>query len=165
MGLAAAPTFVLSLVPLMLIGAAHLTSASTLNTTVQLQVDEHRRAQVLSLYFMVLMSSNPLGQLALGQLIELIGPRSAFGAYGAVLLGGTAMFHVLGWLRHMDVQVGEYSPEVVPEVHPTTPSPPRPTRPRPVSLNPPTGLWDRRFGSGWPPGWCVWAGRWVSGRV
>ena len=129
MGLAAAPTFVLSLVPLMLIGAAHLTSASTLNTTVQLQVDEHRRAQVLSLYFMVLMSSNPLGQLALGQLIELIGPRSAFGAYGAVLLGGTAMFHVLGWLRHMDVQVGEYSPEVVPEVHPTTPSPPRPTRP------------------------------------
>ena len=36
---------------------------------------------------------------------------------------------------------------------------------RPLSLNPPTGLWDRRFGSGWPPGWCVWAGRWVSGRV
>ena len=34
-----------------------------------------------------------------------------------------------------------------------------------LSLNPPTGLWDRRFGSGWPPGWCVWAGRWVSGRV
>ena len=33
------------------------------------------------------------------------------------------------------------------------------------NLNPPTGLWDRRFGSGWPPGWCVWAGRWVSGRV
>ena len=34
-----------------------------------------------------------------------------------------------------------------------------------LNLNPPTGLWDRRFGSGWPPGWCVWAGRWVSGRV
>lgn len=125
-GLAAAPTFLTFLVPLVLIGAAHLTSASSLNTAVQLQVDEERRAQVLSLYVMVLMSSNPLGQLALGQLIELIGPRPAFAAYGAALLAGTAALQALGWLSHLDIEVGEYSPEVAPEAHPTTPSPPRP---------------------------------------
>ena len=128
LALMAAPTFVSFLVPLMFIGAAHLTSASALNTAVQLQVDEERRAQVLSLYLMVLMSSNPLGQLVLGQLIERIGARAAFGTYGAVLLGGTALLHALGWLRHLDVEVGEYSPDVVPEAHPTTPSPPRTRR-------------------------------------
>ncbi|MXW96827.1 MAG: MFS transporter [Acidimicrobiaceae bacterium] len=126
--LAVAPSFASYLVPLAFIGAAHLASASSLNTAVQLQVDEERRTQVMSLYVMVLMSSNPLGQLLLGQLIELVGPRPAFGAYGALLLAGTAALHGSGWLRHLDVEVGEYSPEVAPEVHPTTPSPPRPKR-------------------------------------
>lgn len=129
LALAVAPTFVTYLVPLAFIGAAHLASASALNTAVQLQVDEDRRTQVMSLYVMVLMASNPLGQLALGQLIELIGPRPAFGVYGALLLGGTAVLHGMGSLRHLDVEVGGYSPDVVPEVHPTTPSPPRPPRP------------------------------------
>ena len=126
--LAVAPTFVLYLVPLVAIGAAPLASASALNTAVQLQVDEERRTHVMSLYVMVLMSSNPLGQLALGQLIELVGARPAFGLYGALLLVGTAVLHTRGWLRQLDVEVGEYSPGVVPEIHPTTPSPPRPKR-------------------------------------
>ena len=34
-----------------------------------------------------------------------------------------------------------------------------------LSLNPPTGLWDRRFGAGWLLGWCVCAGRRVLGRA
>ena len=129
--LAVAPTFVVYLVPLAAIGAAHLASASALNTAVQLQVDEERRTHVMSLYVMVLMSSNPLGQLALGQLIELVGARPAFGVYGALLLGGTAVLHGSGSLRHLDVEVGEYSPEVAPEIHPTTPSPPRRDRGEP----------------------------------
>ena len=123
--LSVAPTFVLFLVPLVFVGAAHLASASALNTTVQLQVDEERRTQVLALYIMVLMTSNPLGQFTLGQLIELFGARPAFATYGAALLAGTAVLQGGGWLRHMDVEIGEYSPEVAPEVHPTTPVPPR----------------------------------------
>ena len=125
--LSVAPTFEAYLVPLALIGAAHLASASALNTAVQLQVDEDRRTQVMSLYIMALMTSNPVGQLVLGQLIEAIGARGAFGLYGALLLGGTALLHTLGWLSELDVEVGEYSPQVAPEVHPTTPSPPRRT--------------------------------------
>ncbi len=125
LALAVAPTFVSYLVPLALIGAAHLATASALNTAVQLQVDEERRTQVMSLYIMVLMSSNPLGQLALGQLIELIGPRPAFGLYGAALLAGTVWLDAAGWLRQLDLEIGKYSPDVMPEVHPTTPSPPR----------------------------------------
>ena len=130
LALAVAPTFLVYLVPLAAIGAAHLASASALNTAVQLQVDEERRTQVMSLYVMVLMSSNPLGQLALGQLIEAIGARPAFGLYGALLLAGTAVLHVRGWLRQLDIEVGEYSPQVAPEIHPTTPAPPRRPHPR-----------------------------------
>ena len=33
-----------------------------------------------------------------------------------------------------------------------------------LSLDPPTGLWDRRFGAGWSLGWCVCAGWRVLGR-
>ena len=124
--LSVVPTFGLFLVPLVFIGAAHLTTASALNTTVQLQVDEDRRTQVLALYIMVLMTSNPLGQFSLGWLIELVGARPAFGVYGAALLVGTVLLQGLGWLRHLDVEIGEYSPEVAPEAHPTTPAPPRP---------------------------------------
>ncbi len=130
LALAVAPTFLVYLVPLAAIGAAHLASASALNTAVQLQVDEERRTQVMSLYVMVLMSSNPLGQLVLGQLIEAIGARPAFGLYGALLLAGTAVLHVRGWLRQLDIEVGEYSPQVAPEIHPTTPAPPRQPHPR-----------------------------------
>ena len=127
-GLAAAPSFGLSLVPMVLIGAAHLTSASTLNTTVQMQVDEDRRAQVLSVYLMVLLLANPFGQLVLGQLIEVIGARPAFGLAGALLLAATVPMQVFGLFRRLDTEVGAYEPEVVPEIHPTTPSPPRPGR-------------------------------------
>ena len=125
LALSVAPTFLVYLVPLAAIGAAHLASASALNTAVQLQVDEERRTQVMSLYVMVLMTSNPLGQLVLGQLIEVMGARPAFGLYGALLLAGTAVLDFRGWLRQLDIEVGEYSPQVAPEIHPTTPAPPR----------------------------------------
>ena len=119
-----APSFGLSLVPLALVGAAHLSSASTLNTTVQMQVDEERRAQVLSVYLMVLMSANPFGQLVMGQLVELIGARPAFAISGAVLLAANVPLHLLGGFKRLDADSGTYVPAVNPEVHPTTPAPP-----------------------------------------
>ena len=124
LGLAAAPSFGVSLVPMALIGAAHLTSASTLNTTVQMQVDEDRRAQVLSVYLMVLLLANPFGQLVLGQLVEVIGARPAFGLAGALLLAATVPMQMVGLLGRLDTEVGAYEPEVAPEIHPTTPAPP-----------------------------------------
>lgn len=126
LGFSVAPSFVASLVPMALIGAAHLASASTLNTTVQMQVDEDRRAQVLSMYLMVLMLSNPFGQLVLGQLVEVIGARPAFGLCGALLLAVTVLMWMVGLMRNLDAEVGAYEPQVVPEVHPTMPSPPSP---------------------------------------
>lgn len=124
LGLAVAPSFGVSLLPMALIGASHLTSASTLNTTVQMQVDEERRAQVLSVYLMVLLLANPFGQLVLGQMVELIGPRIAFGLCGVLLLAATVLMRAAGVLARLDIDVGAYEPEVASEVHPTMPAPP-----------------------------------------
>ena len=105
-GIAAAPNFNVALAAFALMGAAHLTSASTLNTTVQLQVDESRRAKVLSIYLMALLMANPVGQLALGQMIEWTGPRRAFGAAGGVLLATAVVLGLSGRLRRLDEEGG-----------------------------------------------------------
>jgi len=102
MSFSLAPVFPLALVSLMVVGACHLTSASLLNTTIQLQVDESRRAKVLSVYIMALTIASPLGQLTLGQLIELIGPRPVIFGAGAVMLGGGLVLVTAGRLAELD---------------------------------------------------------------
>ena len=124
MALAAAPAFWMALAALAVMGASHLTSAATLNTTIQLQVDEHRRAQVIAVYMMALLLANPVGQLALGRLIELIGPRPAFGLAGATLVAATLVLRASGRLSRLDLEGGRYEPRVLAEFHPTTPTAP-----------------------------------------
>ncbi len=123
--LAVAPAYELALVGLFLMGAAHITSASTLNTAIQMQVDEEVRAKVLSVYLMVLMTANPMGQLILAQLVEQIGPRETIAGAGG------ALFLVAGWLRFrghlngLDEETGAYEPAAAAEAHPSTPAPPK----------------------------------------
>jgi MFS family permease len=120
-----APTFELALLGLVIMGAAHIASASTLNTAIQLQVDEDVRAKVLSVYLTTLLLANPIGQLVLGKLIEVIGPRETIGGAGAVLLTMAVLLKVTGRLSGLDVEIGTYEPAASAEVHPTTPAPPR----------------------------------------
>ncbi len=129
--LASAPIYELALVGLFLMGAAHITTASTLNTAIQMQVDENVRAKVLSVYLVVLMTSNPMGQLILAQVIELTGPRETIGAAGGCL------FVLAGWLRFrghlsgLDEETGVYEPAAAAEAHPSTPAPPKGYQPSP----------------------------------
>ncbi len=90
---ALSPTFVVALVALLIAGAAYLAIASTLNTAVQLQVDEDMRGKVLSLYVMGLTIATPIGSLLQGWLVEVIGPRPVVAGAGA------AMFAITVWLR------------------------------------------------------------------
>lgn len=122
MALAAAPAFWMALVALAVMGASHLTSAAMLNTTIQLQVEEHRRAQVIAVYMMALLLANPVGQLVLSRMIELIGPRPTFGIAGATLVAATLALRASGRLSRLDLEGGRYEPRVLAEFHPTTPS-------------------------------------------
>ena len=121
----AAPTFLLSLLGMFTMGMAHIASASTLNTAIQLQVDESVRAKVLSVYITTLLLATPLGLLVLGQTIDRFGPRETFVVSGVALVVVAVALTVTGRLRGLDVEVGDYEPAAAAEVHPTTPAPPR----------------------------------------
>ena len=88
-----APVYPLGVAMLLITGAGYLAIASTLNTTVQLQVDEIMRGKVIALYVMCLTIALPLGGLAQGLLAQFIGPQAAVALFGAGFLG------VWAWLR------------------------------------------------------------------
>jgi MFS family permease len=135
LGVGLAPNFRLAQVALLVMGMAHIASASTLNTAIQLQVDETVRAKVLSVYLTVLLLANPLGQLALGQAIDIVGPQQTYVLAGAVLFAVAVFLVATGRLAGLDTEVGTYEPAAAAEAHPSTPAPPmvsatRPHRPR-----------------------------------
>lgn len=94
LGFALSPYYWLGVIALAVLGAAHIATASTLNTVIQLQVEEALRAKVLALYLMTLLAGLPLGAQLQGALADLIGPRIAVGGAG-VLLAATALWWVL----------------------------------------------------------------------
>ncbi|MEM8706948.1 MAG: MFS transporter [Actinomycetota bacterium] len=123
--IAAAPVFVVALVGAYMMGAAHLTSASTLNTAIQLQVDEAVRAKVLAVYLSMLTAANPLGQLLLGQLIDRTNPRFAYAVTGGVFITIAGFLAAGGRLRGLDDEAGEVTEPYGGDVQPTAPSAPK----------------------------------------
>lgn len=99
LGFALSPSLIMALGALLLVGAAHLTSASVLNTAVQVQVPEERRAKVLSVHMMVVTLSSPVGQLVLGQVMARFAPRSTMVGAG-VLMGAVAAYFIIS--RRLD---------------------------------------------------------------
>ena len=83
----------LGLVALLVTGAGYLALASTLNTTIQLQVDEIMRGKVIALYVMCLTVALPIGALLQGVFAQFVGPQIA------VMVFGTLFLAVWGWLR------------------------------------------------------------------
>jgi MFS family permease len=92
MAFALSPTYWWGVLALLVAGAGYLAVASTLNTTLQLLVDEHMRGKVIALYLMGLTGTVPLGNLIQGWLTEVIGPRIT------VTLSGAAFLAVVAWL-------------------------------------------------------------------
>ncbi|CAN5725977.1 MFS transporter [soil metagenome] len=89
---ALAPAYPVALVALTVAGGGYLALASTLNTTLQLQVDESMRGKVLALYLMGLTISFPVGSLIQGWLADHVGPRPTVAAAAGLLLAVAAWF-------------------------------------------------------------------------
>ena len=85
-------------------GAGYLAIASSLNTTIQLQVDETKRGKVLAFYLLGVTLVAPIGALVQGFLVNAIGPRAAFTLAGAAFLGLLAILRAKGSLRHLDAE-------------------------------------------------------------
>lgn len=90
---ALAPNYPTGLVTLVVAGGGYLAISSTLNTTIQLQVDEQMRGKVLSIYIVLLTLALPVGSLVQGWAVERIGPRQT------VFIAGALFLVVIAWLR------------------------------------------------------------------
>jgi MFS family permease len=82
-----APEYALALVGLFGIGLAQVFAMVSCQTAVQLNVDEHYRGRVLSIYVMCFFAGTPVGALVGGIAAEWIGLRATI-VVSAVLLAG-----------------------------------------------------------------------------
>ena len=88
-------------------GVGGIGMAATANTVIQLNVPDHLRGRVLSVYTTVFAGSTPIGGLLSGAI------ASSFGAALAIGLGGAASLltglGAITWLRGPDDAAGESS--------------------------------------------------------
>ena len=79
-------------------GAGYLAIASSLNTTIQLQVDETMRGKVLAFYVLGVTLVAPIGALLQGVMVNAVGARAAFTMAGSAFI---ALFLVCLSLIHI----------------------------------------------------------------
>jgi MFS family permease len=92
---AGASSLPLALVALALVGAAAVTFAAGVNSTLQLAVEPAMRGRVMALYSVVFLGSTPLGGPLVGWLAQTSGPRS-----GLVLGAAAALVAAIyAWSR------------------------------------------------------------------
>jgi MFS family permease len=89
---AIAPTLWIEIAALMLVGAASVTFAAGVNSSLQLAVDPVMRGRVMALYSVVFLGSTPIGAPIAGWLSEAAGPRAGLllGALAAIVAAGAA---------------------------------------------------------------------------
>lgn len=74
---AVAPAMAVEIAALVALGAASVTFAATINSSLQLAVSPHMRGRVMSLYSVVLLGSTPIGGPLTGWLSQAYDPRWA----------------------------------------------------------------------------------------
>jgi MFS family permease len=89
---AAAPTLELQILALVPLGAASVTFAAGVNSTLQVAVEPAMRGRVMALYSIVFLGSTPIGAPLVGWLAGAAGPRAGLlaGALAALLAGAAA---------------------------------------------------------------------------
>lgn len=87
----AAPTLELAMVALIGLGAASVTFAAGVNSTLQLDANPAMRGRVMALYSVVFLGSTPIGGPIVGWLSEVAGPR-----WGLVLAAAAAFVAAAG---------------------------------------------------------------------
>ena len=99
---ALAPSYWFALAFLLVAGAAYLPVAATLNTTLQLQVDESMRGKVLALYITVFTVAIPVGSLIQGSVASAVGAPVTLAVGAGLYLVVTVLLGASGWLRSLD---------------------------------------------------------------
>ena len=85
-----APTLALEAALLVPLGAASVSFAASVNSTLQLSAAPQMRGRVMALYAMVFLGSTPIGGPLVGWLAEVWGPRTGLVLSGAAALSAAA---------------------------------------------------------------------------
>jgi MFS family permease len=93
--LAGVTRFPAAAVTLGVAGASMVLFTATVNTTLQLNVPDHLRGRVMSMYALVMGGLTPIGSLVAGTLAQIWGAPGAFLVGGLAGLGAVAA--VLRW--------------------------------------------------------------------
>jgi MFS family permease len=107
---AIAPALVPEVVALVMLGAAAVTFAATINSSLQLAVSSHMRGRVMSLYSVVFLGSTPIGGPLTGWLSQTYDPRWALAL--AAISGLSA-----AWAAHLSfsrIQAKQAQPQEEP---------------------------------------------------
>jgi MFS family permease len=88
---AAAPTLAIQVLVLAPLGAASVTFAAGVNSTMQLEADPLMRGRVMALYSVVFLGSTPIGAPLVGWLAETAGPRAGLAVGGLAALATGAL--------------------------------------------------------------------------
>jgi len=101
------PTLAFEIPALMLLGAASVTFAATINSTLQLAVSPEMRGRVMALYSVVFLGSTPIGGPLAGWLAQSYDPRVA-------LLLAAASGLLAAWVarisfNHFEIQTREHA--------------------------------------------------------
>jgi MFS family permease len=91
---AAMPSLALEVVMLAVLGAAAVTFAATINSTLQLAVTPEMRGRVMALYSVVFLGSTPIGAPLTGWLAQSYDPRVALVLAGISGLGAAWAAHI-----------------------------------------------------------------------
>lgn len=81
---AGAPTEVVAMVALVVMGLCSISFISTANATIQLQADPAMRGRVMALYAIAFLGSTPIGAPLVGWIADVTNPRVA------IMVGGVA---------------------------------------------------------------------------
>jgi len=132
---AVAPTEAFQVLALIPLGAASVTFAAGVNSSLQIASQGELRGRVMALYSVVFLGSTPIGAPLIGWIAEVAGPR-----WGLVI-GGVAALATAAWARLAFARAAE--PDAV--------RAPEPDRRRPAPAAPPHGA-RRLPGSRLPTG-------------
>jgi len=83
--LAAVPAIVVGGIALLVVGASHIAANATLNSVIQLDVDDAWRGKVMSVYLMTVNAGTPLGAMTMGVLVDRIGARQTVAGAAAAM--------------------------------------------------------------------------------
>jgi len=119
---AAAPSLPLELLALIPLGAASVTFAAGINSSLQLAAEPAMRGRVMALYSMVFLGSTPIGGPLTGWLSESIDPRAGLVLAGAAGLAAAFGAHA-AFRRHPSIEPRTAGSVPSRLAHPATPRP------------------------------------------